>query len=390
MTRKQLIFAAILITALSACKKNTSDDNSGGTNPTAFSVTHQFDMASNCSEIYMTAKADKLGRNYLYVAAKEGGLKIYEISSTPVLIRTIPVTSFYSLHVMNLSQNGNYVYLALGNHLGINIQNPGLAIIDVSNPAAAFVTYAWQSSNAGNGAGSIETEGNYAYLCAMKKGLMIFDITNKTAPVYKSTFMPSIYYPDANPDPAKYNARGLIVKNDIVYLCYDAGGLRIINATDKLNPRQTGKYANPDMNGKPRAYNNIVVDGNIIYAAVDYCGLEVLNITDTANIRLTAWWNPWNCETNPFNWFSSNGHTNEIAFDASKKLIFLSSGKSDLQVVDVNNPSAPAFKYEYGGINNGIGTWGVSISMNKIFLSYICSAIPFPSNWTGVKILSYN
>lgn len=386
--QQTIIIIAFVVVA--SCKKNTDNHNGGGVIPAPFAITHQYDIASTCSEIYMTAKADKLGRNYLYVAAKEGGLKIYDISSMPVLIKTIAITNFYSLQVMNLSQNGNYVYLALGNHLGLNIQNAGFAIIDVSNPAAAFTTYAWQSSNAGNGAGSIETEGNYAYLCAMKNGLMIFDITNKSAPVYKSTFVPSIYYPDANPDPAKYNARGLVVKNNIVYLCYDAGGLRIINVTDKLNPRQTGRYSNPDMNGKPRAYNNIIVDGSTIYAAVDYCGLEVLNMADTSNIHLTAWWNPWNCEASPFNWLSSNGHTNEIDYDASKKLLFLSSGKSDLQVVDVSNPSVPAFKYEYGGINNGIGTWGVSISMNKIFLSYICSAIPFPSNWTGIKILNYN
>lgn len=104
----------------------------------------------------------------------------------------------------------------------------------------------------------------------MKNGLMIFDITDKTLPVQKSAFLPSITFPDPNPDPNKYNARGMAVKNDIVYLCYDAGGLRIINAVDKLNPRQTGKFSNPDMNGKPRAYNNIVLDGPLCVCG---CGL---------------------------------------------------------------------------------------------------------------------
>ena len=84
------------------------------------------------------------------------------------------------------------------------------------------------------------TGGNYAYLGAMKNGLKIFDISDKNLPVLRSTFIPSISYPDANPDPAKYNARGMAVKNNIVYLCYDAGGIRIINTTDKLNPKQTG------------------------------------------------------------------------------------------------------------------------------------------------------
>ena len=375
-----------LTVVFSSCQKD--DAGSGGSGN--FTITLKYDLPSTCAEIFLTSKHDNLNRPYLYVAAKDGGLKIFDISGTPSLIKTIAITNFGSLHVMNLSQKGNYLYLALGNHFGTAVQSPGFAIIDVTNPAAAVVKTYWSNTSLTGGAGIIETEGNYAYLGAMKNGLMIFDITDKALPVQKSTFVPSITYPDPNPDPAKYNARGMIVKNDIVYLCYDAGGLRIINAVDKLNPRQTGKYSNPDMNGKPRAYNNLILDGSYVYAAVDYCGMEVLNISDTSNIKLSSWWNPWTCQANPLNWFSSNGHANEIAFDAAKKLIFISSGKSDLQVVDVSNPLSPVFKYEYGGVNNDMGTWGVSIYNNQVYLSYICSFIPFSSNWTGVKILQYN
>jgi hypothetical protein len=383
-----VFIAFIGLTIISAsCKKN---DDGGGGGGGSFALTLKYDLPSSCAEMFLTSKHDDQNRPYLYVAAKDGGLKIFDISGTPVLVKTIAITSFGSLHVMNLSQNGNYLYLALGNHFGTAVQNPGFAIIDITNPATAVVKTYWSNTAVTGGAGIVETEGNYAYLGAMKNGLMIFDITDKTLPVLRSTFIPSINYPDLNPDPNKYNARGMAVKNDIVYLCYDAGGLRIINTVDKLNPRQTGKYSNPGMNGKPRAYNNVILDGSYVYAAVDYCGMEVLNVSDTSNISLTSWWNPWTCQTNALNWFSSNGHANEIAYDAAKKIVFISSGKSDLQVVDVSNPAAPAFKYEYGGVNNDIGTWGVSVYNNSVYLSYICAFIPFSSNWTGVKILQYN
>lgn len=372
----------------SSCQKNGDGGEGGGSGN--FTVTFKYDLPSTCSEMFLTSRHDNLNRPYLYVAAKEGGLKIFDVSGTPLLVKTIAITNFSSLHVMNISQNGNYLYLALGNHFGTALQSPGFAIIDIANPANAVVKSYWSNISLTGGSGIIETEGNYAYLGAMKNGLMIFDITDKTLPVLKSTFIPSLTFPDPNPDPNKYNARGMAVKNDIVYLCYDAGGLRIINAVDKLNPRQTGKFSNPDMNGKPRAYNNIVLDGPYVYVAVDYCGMEVLNVSDTAIIKLSSWWNPWTCQTNPLNWFSSNGHANEIAFDATKKLIFISSGKSDLQVVDVSDPVNPVFKYEYGGINNNIGTWGVSIYNSQVYLTYICSLIPFSSNWTGVKVLQYN
>lgn len=384
--RYVIILAGSLAALNISCKKNT--DDTGGTG--SFILTFKYDLPSVCSEMFLTSKHDLQNRPYLYVAAKEGGLRIFDISSTPLLIKTIAISNFGSLHVMNLSQNGIFLYLALGNHFGTAQQNPGFAIIDISDPLNAVVKSYWSNASLTGGAGIIETEGNYAYLGAMKNGLMIFDITDKTLPVPKSTFVPSISFPDPNPDPAKYNARGMAVKNDIVYLCYDAGGLRIINTADKLNPKQTGKYSNPDLNGKPRAYNNLVLDGAYIYVAVDYCGMEVLNISDTANISLTSWWNPWNCQTSPLNWFSSNGHANEMAFDAAKRLIFISSGKSDLQVVDVSNPANPVFRSEYGGINNNIGTWGVSVYNNSVYLSYICSFIPFSSNWTGIKILQYN
>ncbi|MCB0616572.1 MAG: T9SS type A sorting domain-containing protein, partial [Phaeodactylibacter sp.] len=52
-------------------------------------------------------------------------------------------------------------------------------------------------------------------------------------------------------------------------------------------------------------------------------------------------------------------------------------------------PSQPDSCGHFGGINNGIGAWGVAQYENKVFLSYVCSFIPFASNATGLKVLSY-
>jgi hypothetical protein len=293
---------------------------------------------------------------------------------------------------MNLTQSGNYLFLALGNHFGTGQQNPGMAIVDVTDPVNAIIKSVWKDPTLVAGAGIVEVDGNYAYLGAMRNGLMIFNITDKTAPLLESVIAPSIAFPDPNPDPTKYNARGMAIKGDLVYLCYDAGGLRVIDVSDKQYPAQVGQYANPAMSGKPRAYNNIVLDDSLAYVAADYCGMEVLNIKDPANIRLVNWWNPWRCETDALNWFVSDGHSNEIAIDKTNKLIFMATGKSDMDVIDISNPqkSLPT-RFEYGGVNNGIGTWGLSVYKNNIYLSYICNALdwPFPSNWTGVKILKY-
>lgn len=354
-------------------------------------IQHQADIATTCNKMTMTMLHDAQDRPYLYIAKKEGGLDIYDISDikNPVLKKNIPSSDLANVDVMNVTQQGNYLYLALGSHF-IGGEKPAMAIIDVTTPENAVVTDVYETSFNEGGCGIVVAEGNYAYMGAMQHGLIVLDITSKSDIKFVSSIVPDIDYPTPNPNPDLYNARGIVVKNGTVYLCYDAGGLRIISTADKQNPSEIGKYSNPVLNGKPRAYNNIILDGDNVYITVDYCGLEVLNIADPADIKVVSWWNPWNCHTNPANWFSSPGHTNEIAMDRDNKLLFISTGKSDMMVVDIANPAAPDSCSFYGGVNNNIGTWGVSLHKNQIYLSYICSFVPFSSNWAGVKALTYN
>jgi hypothetical protein len=352
-------------------------------------IRHQADIPSTCFEMTMTMKHDRLDRPYLYVAGKEGGLKIYDISTltSPQLVKTIPITSLDGLDVMNLEQSGNHLFLALGNHF-TNSRSPGMAIVDVSTPASAFVTDTWKHDAPDGGGGIVKVAGDYAYLGAMKHGLIILDISDVENITYISRIVPDINYPTPNPNPDLYNARGMEVRDDVVYLCYDAGGLRIINVRDKSKPVETGRYSNPVMNGRPRAYNNIVLDGSLAYITVDYCGLEVLDISDTANLTLDGWWNPLGCPDN--NWFASPVHTNEIEIDRNCRRLFISTGKSDLYVLSIADPASPDSIGGYGGVENNLGTWGVSVHEELIFLSYICAVIPFGSQWTGVKILSHD
>src|SRR5262245_19688523 len=123
-----VVVSFFLLSLNPACKRTPSDL------PKTVEVSTEYDIASTCTELYMTAKHDQQGKNFLYVAAKEGGLKIYDLSNNPALKKTIAVSQFDSLEVMNLSQSGNYLYLALGNHFGSALQNPGMAIVDVSDP----------------------------------------------------------------------------------------------------------------------------------------------------------------------------------------------------------------------------------------------------------------
>lgn len=363
-----------------------------GQNCNNMNIQWKSDIASTCNFMIMTMMHDDLNRPYLYVANKEAGLKIYDISviTSPTLVATVSTNLFANLDVMNISQSGNYLYLAIGNTF-TNPQQGGMAIVDITNPLLPVVTDYYLVPSSTSGGGIVKVEGDYAYLGAMKNGLVILDITNKSNIQFASQFVPNINYPPiTNPNPDYYNARGMEVKNSIVYLCYDGGGFRIINCTNKLSPLETGRWCNPAVYtpmDHPKAYNNIILDDTLVYIAVDYCGMEILNIADTSNITLTGWWNPYNCPNN--NWFNTPVHANEIQYNKNCKQIFLSTGKSDMMVVDVSNPALPDSCNFYGGVSNNLGTWGVGLYQNEIYLSYICSIIPFPSNWTGVKILTY-
>ncbi len=359
----------------------------------SWSATHQADITSTCNQMVVTMIHDGLNRPYLYVANKEAGLKIYDITtiSTPSLVATVPVNLYDSLHVMNLSQSGNYVYLALGNHFNSN-QESGMAIVDVTNPAAPVVTDYYELAASSGGSGIVKVEGNYAYLGAMLNGLIILDVTNKSNITFVSQFMPNINWPVNNPTASLYNARGMEVKNSIVYLCFDTGGIRIINCTNKSAPKETGRWCNPIMYtpiNRPRAYNNIVLNDTLAYVSVDYAGMEVLNVKDTGNISMAGWWNPYNSPNN--NWFTSPSHANELVYHSDCQLVYVSTGKSDMMVIDVSNPASPDSCNFYGGVSNGIGTWGIGFSQSKyqLSLSYICTlGIPFASNWTGVKLFN--
>lgn len=348
----------------------------------------QSETASTCSEITMTMLHDRGGRPYLYAANKEGGLKIYDITdlTEPVMVKHISLAELQNLDVVSLSQSGNYMYLALGNSFSAG-EESGAAIIDVSDPVNAFVTDSYSLGGSSGGSGIIIAEGNYAYLGAMGNGIIVLDVTDKANIQFVSQFIPPLNFPDANPDSAKINARGMEVRNDTIFLCYDAGGFRIIDATNKLQLAEIGRYSNPELNGLPRAYNNLVLDGDLAYITVDYCGLEVIDFSDAANPVLHGWWNPYGCPGN--NWFASPSHTNEIRMSKTCDQLFVSTGKSDLMVLDISDPSQPDSCNFFGGVSNNIGTWGVDLYENKVFLSYVCAFIPFSSLWTGFKTLTY-
>ncbi len=363
--------------------------------PVNFQLQKDIPMAFPTLQINLTARRDTAAlKPFLYVCAKGSGLVIYNISTvtSPTLVATIGISSLQNLHVMNCTQSGNYLYLALGDHFSATAQKSGMAIVNISNPASPTVTSTY-TYNATSGAGHVAIEGNYAYLSAMQNGVIVLDISNKSNIAFVSVFKPSVHFPKPNPNGSellKINARQIVVKNNVLYLSYDAGGVRVIDATNKSSLKETGQYSNPAIINKARAYNNLILNDTLVYVAADYCGMEILNVKDTSNITQLGWWNPWKCETSSNNWVNSIGHTNEIEFDNNCNLVFMSAGRSDLFAVNVSNPSLPDSCSRFGIPTDSLGSWGIGRYKNQIYVSYLITGIPFYANWGGTKIITYN
>lgn len=338
-------------------------------------------------------EADVMNRPYLYAASGESGLRIFTTAGVPVY--TID-TNMIEMSAMNFTQSGNLLYIAIGRHQTNDL--PGLAIVDVSNPLSPVVLDIWIHNPVSNpnGAGIVKVEGNYAYIGIMGLGLAILDISNPNNIVFVSELTLNINYPVVGPAPSLYNLRGMEVKNSIVYACFDAGGVRIINCVNKLAPVETGHYANPITFvpfNQPRAYNNIVINDTVAYVAVDYCGLEVLNISDTSNITLLDHFNPRNCPTG--SWYNSPVHANELRYNDACKELFMTTGVSEMISMDVSNPSNVDSTGMYGSVSDTTATWGIGMRNDSIFLSYILIPVyiswfhPFDAKWNGIKMVKW-
>ena len=375
---KSLLYTLLCFCLFSCSKKEA---NPVSTSP-AVSLHSQKEMSSYLPQGIV---ADITKKPYVYIAAKNGGLIVLETSTKELTqVAQIPIANLNNMEVMHLYQQGNYLYLALGNFFEKG-HKAGLAIINSANPKSPIIESVWEAKNTAKGSAFVKVVDDHAYLCTMNAGVFILDISNKKNILELSQIIPDKNYPTQNPNSVQEpNARGLDIQGNYLYVAYDAGGIRTIDISSKENPVEVSNYINTNFN-KQKAYNNILIDGSYAYVATDYCGMETLDISDPENIKRVSWCNPWLCESPSNNWFNSPGHANQLALDHENKLIYLSSGASEITVIDVSNPLDCTFKYSIGSRATPEAVWGLTFADKKLYATYINSIIPFQGNWSGVK-----
>ena len=198
---------------------------------------------------------------------------------------------------------GNYAYVAN--------DNPGLQIIDISNPTTP--TLKGNYDTPGNTYG-VQVVGNYAYVAGDDSGLQIIDISNPTTPTLKSNYNTSGY------------AMGVQVVGNYAYVADGYSGLQIIDISNPTNPTLKGNYDTSSLAVR------VQVVGNYAYVADDNSGLQIIDISNPTTPTLKG-----NYDTNGNAW----------GVQVVGNYAYIADGGSGLQIIDISNPTTPTLKGNY-------------------------------------------
>ena len=340
-----------------------------------------------------TTRFDQLHRPYLYTANKEYGVIIFDFSDPKDLksVRTFSVQQFQNLKPTDLVQQGNYLYVSLGEFQGLFAQSAGLAVIDISDPENAVIMGQWSDAAFNKGAAAVRVDGGYAYLGAMEKGLILLDISKPGSPEYISHVEPDLNWPVPPGLFSVPHARGLALRGNEVWVCFDAGGLRLVDVSDKQNPVESTKYMNTVLDAVAQpAYNTAAIVGNYLYAAVDYCGLDVVDITKPMQPVSAAWVNPWNC-TN-MSWDGSPGHTNQVTTARHDSLLFVSGGDTEVLAYSIADPIQPRRIGQYAQLQDSVVVWGLDVNDSLVVLAQVWNPLntPYIGKKGGITLMRWN
>jgi len=341
-----------------------------------------------------TSIIDRRGIDFLYSANMEFGLGIYDIADTSqiVPVLNIPIADFDSLDVSNIKQRNNSLFAGIGDFQVNTNRASGLAILDISNPASPIFKDIWDTVAFTHGVSHILIEGDYAYLSIMTDGIIILDISDENNIQFVSYLQLDLNFP--SPSSNAHNSRGLKIRNDTLYVCFDRGGLRLVDVSDKYSPQEIYKYININLNSTAAAaYNDVFLIDNYAFMSVDYCGLEIVDIGSIPFTNV-QWYNPWGCNT--VNWSGADLHFNEIKTSNNDSLLFVSAGQSEVFLFDVSSPSNTVLKGAMANPNDSVATYGLDVYGEKVSLSLVNTPFhvppftPFFGRPGGLKLLSYS
>ncbi|MCG3220376.1 MAG: hypothetical protein H7641_03265, partial [Candidatus Heimdallarchaeota archaeon] len=235
----------------------------------------------------------------------------------PIVIGSI--SSSLIGNALDVFIDGNYAY--------VTDDLTGLNVVDISDPSNPFPIGSFDTSGI---AYSVQVAGDCVFLADyggdpfLHKNFLILNITDPSNPSLLgncSTYLG-----------VDYQAHGLAVDGNLVYVANMAGGLSVINVTDTNNPTQIG------MRNTPGTSYDVYVEGDFAYIADGANGLVVVNITDPINPTIAATF--------------SAGISTADSVIVEGNYAYVVDTDNGLVVVDITYPKTPSFAGEYN--NNDV------------------------------------
>lgn len=195
-----------------------------------------------------TILIDEQQPNYFYFANKEDGVKIFVHNepADPVQIKHFTHDSLGGMDAMNIFQLDSFLYVALGDFFSTESKPTGVAIIDISNPQNAFITDIWSTPVSFRGAPYLHTDGQNAWLCVMERGIVFLNVSDKSNIDSTTVYLPDKQWPVPDPTNVQLpNVRYVTLVDSLLYVCFDAGGLRVLDISNDENILEVGRYVNP-------------------------------------------------------------------------------------------------------------------------------------------------
>ena len=259
--------------------------------------------------------------DYAYVANKEGGLHILNVTNRQALRWVSSIQT--GGQARGVAVSGNYAYLADDTN--------GLQVIDVSNPFAPTNIGGLVPSTNG-AAHKVRVAGNRAYLADGNGGLQIIDVSNPAAPSRIGGFDTGGFAAD------------VAVAGNYAFVADSSSGLQVIDVTDPSAPVRAGSLATTN---SPEA---VVLSGQYAFLPSGYGGLVIVNVSNPHAPRFESKIDPAG------GWAMSVAVSGDFAFVGR-------ANDGALLVLNVAVPSAPSFVgFLNAGSYSGEGCYSVAVS----------------------------
>lgn len=199
--------------------------------------------------------------NYAYVAGRDFGLQIINISSpsSPGLVSSYNTSG----GDQNVFVSGDYAYVA---HRGI------IDIINISNPTNPSLASSYNTPGGPNGADWVFVSGNYAYIADGNAGLHIVNVSNPYNPISVSSY------------PISGTSFGVFVSYNNAYIAATSG-LHIVNVSNPTSPTLRGSYPT---SGSWDWYNDVYISDSYAYVANGDNGVKIFDISSSSNPTLVG------------------------------------------------------------------------------------------------------